>query len=224
MRARQIQDGGRPPFKKNPIRSPYLRNRLTDFDEILHDDANWPLTGDRPLQFRILKSPRWRRPPSWKITKNRDIPATVWPIFSKFGTIMQNRSLTAPTVKKLIFTNPRWRTAANLKKPLNRHISATAWPFWWNLPQWCKLALCRGRTVEILNLKNQKNHKNRDISTTVWLIFMKFCRLVPNGSLNSSDRQIIWISQIQDGGRPPFWKSVKSPHLCNRLTDFDEIR
>ena len=37
------------------VKSPYLRNRLTDFDEILHGDADWPPTGDTPLKFGILK-------------------------------------------------------------------------------------------------------------------------------------------------------------------------
>ena len=46
------------------VKSPYLRNRLTDFDEIWHGDADWPPTGDRPLKFRIFQKPRWRRPPS----------------------------------------------------------------------------------------------------------------------------------------------------------------
>ena len=36
------------------VKSPYLRNRLTDFDEIWHGD------GDTPLKFRIKKT-RWRR-------------------------------------------------------------------------------------------------------------------------------------------------------------------
>jgi len=48
-RARQIQDGGRPPFKTT-VKSPYRSNRLTDFDEIWQGDA-----GDRPLQFRIVE-------------------------------------------------------------------------------------------------------------------------------------------------------------------------
>jgi len=30
--------------------SPYLCNRLTDFDEIWLDDAYWRLTADRPLK------------------------------------------------------------------------------------------------------------------------------------------------------------------------------
>ena len=42
--AQQIQDGGRPPFWKKTVKSPYLCNRLTDFDEIWYSDAYWPLT------------------------------------------------------------------------------------------------------------------------------------------------------------------------------------
>jgi len=37
------------------VKSPYLYNRLTDFDEIWHDDADWPPTGDKPLKFGIKK-------------------------------------------------------------------------------------------------------------------------------------------------------------------------
>jgi len=33
----------------------YLCNRLTDFDEIWHDDAYWPLAADQSLKFRVLK-------------------------------------------------------------------------------------------------------------------------------------------------------------------------
>ena len=69
-----------------------------------------------------------------------------------------------------------------------------------------------------------KNHTNRDISAMVWPIFTTFSTLMQNRSLNRSDRQKSRISQIQDGGRPPLWKkTVKSPYLCNRVTDFDEI-
>ena len=59
----QIQDGGRPPFKK-PVKSPYLCNRVTDFDEIWYSDAYWPLTANLSLKFRIFENPKWRRPPS----------------------------------------------------------------------------------------------------------------------------------------------------------------
>jgi len=30
------------------VKSPFLRNRLSDFDEIWHDKAYWPHTADRP--------------------------------------------------------------------------------------------------------------------------------------------------------------------------------
>ena len=33
----------------------YPFSRLTDFDEIWHDDTDWPPTGDRPLKFRIFQ-------------------------------------------------------------------------------------------------------------------------------------------------------------------------
>ena len=39
------------PKSKMAVKSPYLRNRLTDFDEISHGDADWPPTGDTPLKF-----------------------------------------------------------------------------------------------------------------------------------------------------------------------------
>jgi len=37
-------------FEKKTVKSPYLSNRLTDFDEIWLGDANWPPTGDRPCK------------------------------------------------------------------------------------------------------------------------------------------------------------------------------
>jgi len=48
----------------------------------------------------------------------------------------------------------------------------------------------------------------RDISVTVWPIFMKFGMLMQNVSLNHSEHSKIRISRIQDGGRPPFWKPL----------------
>ena len=42
------------------VKSPYLRNRLTDFDKIWHGGAYWSRTWDRPLKFRIFENPRWR--------------------------------------------------------------------------------------------------------------------------------------------------------------------
>ena len=55
--------------KMMAVKSPYLCDRSTDFDEIWRDDAYWPLAADQPLKFWIFENPWWRRPPSWKITK-----------------------------------------------------------------------------------------------------------------------------------------------------------
>ena len=40
------------------VKLPYLRNRLTDFDEIKNDDANWRPTGEWPLKFRFPNEKR----------------------------------------------------------------------------------------------------------------------------------------------------------------------
>ena len=63
------------------VKSPYLCSRLTDFDEIWHNDAHWP--------------PIAERPPSGKSQKSLYLP-TVRPIFTKFGMLMQNGSLNRP--------------------------------------------------------------------------------------------------------------------------------
>jgi len=62
-------------LKKNPAKSPYLRNRLTDFDEIWHADADWPPTGDRSLKFPILKNQDGGGSHLEKNHKNRDVTA-----------------------------------------------------------------------------------------------------------------------------------------------------
>jgi len=38
-------------FEKKTVKSPYLRRRLIDFDEILHDDAYWALAAEQRLNF-----------------------------------------------------------------------------------------------------------------------------------------------------------------------------
>ena len=78
------------------VKSPYLCNHLTDFHEIWHDDAYLPDTADRPQKFQIFENSRWRQSPSGKSQKNRNISTTVWPIFTKFGTLMQIGSLNRP--------------------------------------------------------------------------------------------------------------------------------
>jgi len=58
------------------VKSLYLRNRLTDFDEIWHSDADWHHTGDRPLKFQIKKKQAGGGR-HFENHKNCDIPGTV---------------------------------------------------------------------------------------------------------------------------------------------------
>jgi len=55
------------------VKSPYLRNRLTDSDEIWHDDADWPQTGDTPLKFQIFQKKQDGGGRHLKNHTNRDI-------------------------------------------------------------------------------------------------------------------------------------------------------
>ena len=71
---------------------------LQPFDWFWWNLAWWrilaPYSGST-VKFRIFENSRWRQPPFWKSQKSRYLP-TVWPIFSKFGMLMQNGSLTRP--------------------------------------------------------------------------------------------------------------------------------
>jgi len=116
IRARQIQDGGRPPFCKKTVKSPYLSNRLIDFDEIWHPGAGCPHIGGRSLKFPIFqKKTRWRRQPSWKITKITISLQWIDRFSRNFARLCKMCFLTVQSVENLNFQNPRWRTAAILK-------------------------------------------------------------------------------------------------------------
>ena len=103
-------------------------------------------------------------------------------------------------------TNPSWRTASILKNPLNRHICKRLTDFdeiWqgdahWlpteNLPLVWNFAKSKMTAATILKEK----YKNRDIPATARWIFTKFGTVMQNG----------WISKIEDGGRPVFWKPL----------------
>ena len=125
--------------------------------------------------------------------KNRDISATVWPIFTKFGTLVQNGPLTAPTIKKSNFTNTRWLTAAILRTVESPYLVAV-WPILmkFGIGLMTPIGPLQRKdhyNFEFLKIqdggsRHLENHKNRDICTTVWPIFTKFGTLMQNGSLN----------------------------------------
>jgi len=62
-------------FEKT-VKSPYLCNRLTDFDEIWYSDAHFTLTVDLLLKFRIFENQHGGGR-HLENHKNRDISATV---------------------------------------------------------------------------------------------------------------------------------------------------
>jgi len=88
---------------------------MTDFDENWHSDIYWPPYRGSFVKITIFLKIQHGEGRHVENHKNRDISATVRPIFTKFGTLMQNGSLLLKDVTKLSFKNPRWRTAAILK-------------------------------------------------------------------------------------------------------------
>ena len=101
-------------------------------------------------------------------------------------------------------TNPKWRTAAILKKrPLNRHISATVWPilmkfgtmtyisiFW-------KSKMAANTFLKMTEIEISPQWFDRSLRNLV-----QWCKM---GFLTTPTVKN-WISKIQDGGWPPFWK------------------
>ena len=68
-------------------KSRYLRNGLTDLNEIWYADATWVSQPLRPLKNWIWKIQDNGELPFWK-PLNHHISATFWPILIKFGTVM----------------------------------------------------------------------------------------------------------------------------------------
>ena len=63
-------------------------------------------------------------------------------------------------------------------------------------------------------------------SSTDFLISAKFCTRKQNSMLTKVMWQKLQIFQMQDGGRPPFWKSLNhhiSVKIIRLLSDFDKI-
>ena len=60
-------------FEKKTVKSPYLRRRLIDFDEILHDDAYWALAAEQRLNFFLNWKFKMAAAAILKYHKNRDI-------------------------------------------------------------------------------------------------------------------------------------------------------
>jgi len=92
----------------------YLHKHLDEFDKIWHDNAYW-----LPIAYWLLKLgsteiPRWWRPSHWKV-KKFNISATAWPLFTKFGAMIQKVPYASHMFKNLNINNPRRQRPATSK-------------------------------------------------------------------------------------------------------------
>ena len=98
------------------------------------------------LKFRIFENPRWRRPPSWKITKIAISPQR----FDRSLRNLESWCKMGPlTVKKLEFHKSKMADSCHSE---NRKIAIFLQSydrFWWKLAQWHILAPYRGSFVKI---------------------------------------------------------------------------
>ena len=121
--------------------------------------------------------------------------------------------LTAPIVKTFEFHEFKMADGRHFK---NRYIAISLQPFdwfWWNLAWWRILAPYSGMVVKIsIFLKKFKMAAAAMLKITKIAIYpQRFDRSLPNlvrwckiGLLTAPTVEKIRISQIQDGGRPPF--------------------
>jgi len=101
------------------VKSPYILNRLTEFDEIWHADADCPPTGDISLKFRIFQNQDGGGR-NLENHKNRDS-------LRNLASLCKMGLLTVLTVKNWNFQNSRWRTAAILKTNVKSSYISNRW-------------------------------------------------------------------------------------------------
>ena len=138
---------------KKRVKSPYVCDRSTDFDEIWLDDACWTLAADQPLKFRNFENPRWRRSPSWKITKIAISPQRFDRSLRNLVRWRKMGFLTAPTVEKFEFHKSKMVDGHHSE---NRRITISLQPFdrfWLKLARWCMLVPSAWCKVQIFNFR-----------------------------------------------------------------------
>ena len=108
-----------------------------------------------------------------------------------------------------------------------RRVSAQGCAFWGSRCYLCPFKGSTAPKTPILGAwigvfkPNAQNHKTCILSRPVHR-FQQFLH-------NDKDHQVLFVAiqiplqQIQNGGRPPFWKIGNAPYLSNGLADLDEI-
>ena len=138
---------------ENTVKSLYLCNRLTDFDEIWHNDAYWPPTAEGLLKISNFWKFKMAAAAIWKITKIAISPQrfdrSLWKLvcWCKMGLLI------APTVKKYEFHKCKMVDGRHFK---NRYIILSQQPFDWfllNLARWCMLVPRAWRKFKMFNFR-----------------------------------------------------------------------
>ena len=142
-----------------------------------------------------------------------NISAPYWPINAKFGLKIHIHRPIQGMTKTAIFASSRWRTAAILKTALSPYLSRELSDFdqiWYtganfhsehaNLtkPKFLKFKMADRRHIE--------NRILAIMSTPYWPINANFGMEIKNHMQVSVTWPKRQFPQIQDGGRPPFWK------------------
>ena len=143
----------------------------------------------------------------------------VWPICTKFGT----------TVKKFEFQKSKMADGRHYENhwiAIYRKCLTDFDEIWHGDTHW---PLTSDRPLKFRIFENPRwwwppswKSQNLDISATVWPIFKKFGRWCKMGLLTA---QTVKNFNFKNPIRrmAAILKTVKSPFLCNLLTDFDEI-
>ena len=101
----------------------------------------------------MFENPRWRRPPSWKITKIAISPQRFDRSLRNLVRWCKMGLLSAPTVRKFEFHKSKMADGRHCE---NRWITIYLQPFgrfWLNLARWCTLVPSAWGKVQIFNFR-----------------------------------------------------------------------
>ena len=148
-------------FEKKTVKSPYLCNRLIDFDEIWYSDAHWHHTVDLPLKFPIFWKSKMAAAAILKNHKTAISPQrfdrSLWNLvcWRKMGF------LPAAIVKKYEFHKSTITDGGYFEQScIILSLQPFDW-FWLNLARWCMLVPRAWRKVQIFNFRQSYTADHR---------------------------------------------------------------
>ena len=124
--------------------------------------------------------------------------------------------------KKSKFLKTNMADRRHFEKSLNRHISVKnhCIRYWTRLQSGTKIAIFE---IQDGGGCHRENRFFGHYSLTDSPISAKFCMRKQNCMLTNATGQKMQMCKIQDGGRPPFWKSLNCHIPLKILLDFDKI-